>query len=280
MFSKIKRLFIKDIIELKPVERWKYLKEIFIKEKKRKVIHFLHVPKTAGTTLGVSLQSDKKANVVSVDAPVKEFLNHVKIVKKERDKEKVILTRAHHPFHILRKADVLDSFSSIFSAYRDPIAIHISNVNMIMSRLEKFNNKVSIKEPELSFCKKWDHILKSKNIVFQNTKEVALQIINSNEYIKEMGNLYYKFFGDCTEEELKLISFIDYRNFDDVYTKIFFYNDVPNRLNVGTNKIISYSDLNNNIIEKLIEKDKFIIDYIQNNLVSVDILADKIRRVN
>ncbi|CAH1552842.1 hypothetical protein [Vibrio rotiferianus] len=250
---------------LQDVDRWMLLKYILL-HKSIRPIHFLHIPKTGGTTLGTSLGKDGKALVIHVDCSPKDYLNQLKRLIALEGKKPVI-TRAHHSLSTLKEADVISCFRVMFTVYRDPIKAHVSNVNMIMRRLKSFALNEAMPENVMHFCTVWHGVLQRP---FQYSVEYAKYIISSKEYFNQVGNLYSSYLDLKSLIEFvndrKLLIF-DCHNFDDIYTEVFDYSKPPERLNVSEEPLLRVDDVSENTYKILITRDIELVSFISNNIM-------------
>ena len=230
---------------------------------------FMHVPKTGGTTFGETLAEDQVAHVVSADAALHMFLHQIFSVLNARD-EKKILVRAHHPLSLFLKIDPA-RVSDFFTAYRDPVDVHVSNINMIVRRFSSYlddSGPESLNEGEREFCRGWEASLGG---VPDLSPDGALGIARSDVYLERMGSVFTKFFNVDNWRELVLsgrLAVIDFRKFDDVFLALFGYEAPPERKNVSDSKVIRRSDLAGADMAKLVGVDGSICGFLSSNLSS------------
>lgn len=248
------------------VQRWAIVNR-FIRERNVAPVHFLHVPKTAGTTFIETLERDARCLVISVDAPFGVMLHHIRRAYNGSDSLPII-TRSHHTHRFLKQNAVLDQSSSIISYYRPSLAIHLSNVNMIMSRMNRFYNDAEQGVGEKEFCKNWDVNLKKLKIDFNNDVQTAKNIIESELYSIEMSGIFNKYFSSCTEDEMRNIFFFSYRDLDNVFKVFFDYDDAPRKRNVSESKILSENDISPILAKSLCHQDSEIEAKIQSLILT------------
>lgn len=258
---------LSDIISnLSLFERWQLLR-CFLEKKQSIVFHFLHVPKTGGTTFGETLSKDKKTVTISVDAaPLTLAKQLIRLVN--ASPTELVLTRAHHGLALAYDSGCAESFKFIFSAYREPKAIHISNVNMIMRRLNNALNTLPENESEQLFCKFWQKNLPSK---FEYTQEFALKLLLSSAYRREMGQVYTRFYNVSVSRWRKLIRkkqllILPSEQFDHVFTEVFNYEKLPPRKNVSSNPLLTGIDVQDEQCSHLITTDSTITSYLEKHL--------------
>lgn len=247
------------------LERWLFLSEIF-KQKSISPVHFLHVPKTGGTTFGETLGQDKKALIISADAQSATLARQIMRLVNAPENS-FVLTRAHHSLKVLDQAQCLSLFSLIISSYRDPLAVHVSNVNMIVRRLARFINKEKMPEAELAFCQEWQAALKNQ---FRNSQEFAIELLKSDAYAQKMGTIYHRFYNLTGWNKLirhKKLVVIASSSFDKMFTDVFDYPSPPKRKNVSDNPILNVRDIQKENYQHLIESDQSIIQFLESNLV-------------
>ena len=253
-------------ISVNAQDRWRIVRRILAKNLVP-ADHFLHIPKTAGTTLAESLQSDRRRVVISVDAPFGQFLGHL-LAAHENPMCLPILTRSHHHYSALKTAGCMPHFRTVFTGFRPAVSIHVSNVNMLMSRLKKFYlnevQNVGIKQ----FCEQWDLFLKDDSIYFDYTKKIAIEILSSNAYLRTYSGIYSRYFRHCTEDELDAIKFIHFKDFDRLLTGYFGYESAPARRNSSDSKLIVESDCNEHLKKSLLADDLQILPKIRQRLLS------------
>jgi len=252
-----------DFWELTQWDRWLLLNSFFEKIELRP-IHFLHVPKTGGTTLGETLGADKKITVISVDARIGIFLKM--LVNASRfGAERGVLTRAHHPFGLIKNSGCLSRIKLIFSGYRDPEKIHMSMINMIMRRLKSYYAGEELKHDVRIYCERWVNNIEKE---FTYDENFALAVMKSEYYKREASGIYSKFFQDCTASDLDKICFLNSADFDEIFVKVFDYEQPPPRRNVSDERILNEGNYDVETMKSLVAEDDAIVKEIRRRLIS------------
>lgn len=262
---KFEPVVLQEIAALNLLERW-MLYSAILELKSLSAVHFLHVPKTGGTTFGETLGKDGKAIIISLDSLPETFYRQLLRLKAASSKS-LIISRAHHGLSLVLKSNCIKHIRLIFTAYRDPIDVHISNVNMIMRRIASYNDGVDMPHIEKTFCRHW---LNTFNNSFENTKTFAHIIIVSKEYQDEMQGIYSQLFNVRGWEELiysNKLAAIPSTLFDDMFVEVFGYESPPVRKNVSKSPILERADLDEKIFSKLIQRDEKITKFLSKHLI-------------
>lgn len=274
-FAKIQR-DKNQLVILKPkilgynnAQRW-FLLNALLNNANKTALNFLHIPKTGGTSFGESLAYDNHVDIVSVDAsPDVFFTQLVQLVYQQgNEQEKPVLIRAHHS--LLYSATFLTGNlpNLSFFSFRDPIDIHVSNVNMIMRRLKAFSDGVLQNEPERLFSERWLALL---NGTFSANNDFAQKIIASKAYQQEMGGIYSRNFDSFDWEnrlKSKQLFAIKAEDIDYVFFNAFGYTQLPARRNVSDVKWLAVSDLSEKNKCDLLGRDYRVVEKIKQHLCS------------
>lgn len=256
---------LQEIVALSLLERW-MLYSTILELKSLSTVHFLHVPKTGGTTFGETLGKDGKAIIISLDSLPETFYRQLLRLKAARSKS-LIISRAHHGLSLVLKSNCIKHIRLIFTAYRDPIDVHISNVNMIMRRIASYVDGANMPDIEKTFCEHW---LEKLDNSFENTKTFARIIITSKEYQDEMQGVYSQIFNVRGWEKLfysNKLAVIPSMLFDDMFVDVFDYGSPPVRRNVSKSPILERADLDEKVFSKLIQRDEKIIKILSKHLI-------------
>jgi hypothetical protein len=255
-----------DVAQLDVARRWE-LVCLLIKKTGCKAAHFLHVPKTGGTTLCEALAERGSARVIYVDSDPLTFASHLKSACCA-ESQAPILTRAHHPHSVMEKVFSTGLIDLVFSSYRDPVSLHISNVNMIMRRMNLyFSTPSRLTEWETRFCTTWQGRFESD---YENTDSFAKRLLLSDSYIRHMGSIYNKLFNTgeaVTSIAKKQIKIIYYKDLDSVFTNMTGDCAVPERRNVSDNTRVIESELSSEERARIIGNDDGILGLIRKFLV-------------
>jgi hypothetical protein len=199
-----------------------------------KVSHYIHIPKTGGTSIGESIEKSEMMSVVSIDDEFQRFLTQLSNALKNKDL-RPIFTRAHYPYIYLMAAKYLQHCEKVFTTIRCPFEIAVSNAYMIARRVlsnqyplalmsKDFDINVSLEE-----CKKWD------------VHEFAKKIISSQNHIAMFKNLYENFF----------------KGLDNYFVlDVIFFEDINQYILENYNIVIS-ERLNSNLVEYKEELNQF-----------------------
>jgi len=254
------------------VDRWHLVKDISEK-RGLSIKHFLHVPKTGGTTFAESLLSDGKALIVSVDAEREVFERHLSLLRSAKPGDRII-TRSHHPYSVLEVAGMINHVDLMFSAYRDPVDLHISNVNMIMRRVSWYlSGAENIPSSIRRFCIEW---LERFEVDYSDTKEFARQLIFSKAYLDYMGSIYSKYYN--TDEAIAAlrgggIKVIYFTDFDDMFTFVMGYDCPPKRKNITKISYLDRKEFSDEEVGLLIGKDRGLLSDICSAMVKPEELV-------
>lgn len=256
---------ISVLTPLSTLERWIFLTEC-LKQKQSNVLHFLHIPKTGGTSFGETLGQDKKAVIISVDALPETFAGQIMRFQRAKPEE-LVVTRAHHSLKLVEMSGCLEFISLVLTAYRNPLEVHISNVNMIMRRVANYVKGSQMPAAEKIFCEQW---LQDFSEPFTETKAFAIRLLKSDIYRKRMGGIYSLFLKGSSWKKLhrkgKLVV-IASEKFDAMFTDVFDYQVLPERKNVSLAPMISVSDIAPSSLASLVKNDKSISVFMDSNLV-------------
>lgn len=246
-------------------QRWK-LVDLIIAGRESAAIIFIHVPKTGGTTFGETLAEDKKADVISVDAPIRTFVRQVYSASKSEG-DRYILIRSHHPLSLFSATNVFRDGAGIISAYRDPLEIHTSNVNMIMSRIKKYlTSPESLSFSVREFSKRW---IDELGFCPEQSRAGAMAVIDSNAYSARMSGIYSRFFDADGAKELiekGRIFVASHDKFELILCSVFGYESIPERKNVSDVRFIVPSDVDSVTESRLCSEDNQISRILRANL--------------
>ncbi|WP_290653986.1 hypothetical protein [Idiomarina sp.] len=252
-------------IELSIPERWELIREV-LNNKKNKILLFMHIPKTGGTTFGERLAEDGVACVLSADADDKTFLEHLFYLI-HADQSRPVVVRAHHSLRTFLGSGIDLSNSNkvtLISAYRRPIDVHISNVNMIVERLRLFyKDPKSLPNNVRDFCELWVSRLGVTDV------PTGYEVISSSAYIDNAAGLFSNFFNLDSWRELilsRVLKVINYTDFDQIFTEAYGYSKPPSRKNVMSINYLSKDDVDVDTKMRLTSKDEPYSKFIEANL--------------
>jgi hypothetical protein len=158
------------------------------------ILYFLHVPKTAGTHLAITLQESHKVNVFSLDSTDEGFASRVHWYRPERP----TFVRSHL-FWTHAYANFLKHFpnTKVFSILRSPYALHFSMASMIRDRALK----MAADQPTASnpYIKYLPDGLESFSRL-ESLDQVA-SILAADRYKTEYSSIYTRYFGYVEENE-------------------------------------------------------------------------------
>lgn len=245
-------------------ERWEFINAL-LALKPNPAFHFLHVPKTGGTTFGETLGRDRKVIILSVDASADTLAKQV-VRFANTDNQSLVMTRAHHSLALVYNSGCHQRFKLMLSAYRSPASIHISNVNMIMRRVQRYTSRKSQPEAEREFSEVWLSSLRSP---FEYNAAYAHQLLTSDHYRQQMGGIYQRFFNSRDWQSLvhkSQLLVIDSQDFDVLLTQGFGYKKAPDRRNVSIQPLLTKNDVSKKEIEPLIAPDREIASFLEQRL--------------
>ncbi|CUK02561.1 hypothetical protein RUE5091_02366 [Ruegeria denitrificans] len=251
--------------KLSPEDRWKLVSEVLSILPQPSAALFIHVPKTGGTTFGESVAERRLRNVVSCDAPPVQFLAMLRDCFAAPN-SRGILFRAHHDYGTIFRHNSPSQFDFIFSSFRDPLEVHISNATMIVERLDKFYQGVDQGPAVLGFCEIWDRALNQEGLNFEVSSTFVAAVLSMDYYKKSMSGVYYRFFGKCSDEQLRNVEFFNYKHFDSIMVEKFGFAEPPERKNVVTNKRLKVQNIAEEISTALLENDAQIVARIKSHI--------------
>lgn len=249
-------------------ERWEFISAL-LSLKPDPAFHFLHVPKTGGTTFGETLGRDRKVIILSVDASADTLARQV-VRFASSDNQTLVMTRAHHSLALVYNSGCHQRFRLMLTAYRPPASIHISNVNMIMRRIRRYTSRKSQPASEREFSEEWLSTLPSP---FEYNAVYAQQLLTSDHYRQKMGGIYQRFFNSRDWQSLirkNQLLVVDSRDLDVLLTKGFGYEKPPERRNVSLQPLLTTSDVSERDIEPLIAPDRDVATFLKQNLSCPD----------
>ena len=244
-------------------DRWVLLKTV-LNDHPRRVIHFLHIPKTGGTTIASALGSDSRFAVISMDTSSEVFQYQLAQLS-DLDQKKIVIIRGHHAFSLLEDSGVVEDVHLSFSTIRDPAEIQASNVNMILRRVAAFLGQERQNREEAEYAKRW---LLAMGGRFEPTAEFALEILASTAYLREMGQVYSKFLGGSGWEKALASGryvCIEREDVDFLLGECFGYSSTPARKNVTYGGPISAEMIPQELKRDLIRNDYRIFDQLRRN---------------
>lgn len=183
------------------------------KHSRTKVVHYIHIPKTGGTSIGENIEKSEMMSVISIDDEFQRLL--VQLNNALNNKEiRPILTRAHYPYIYLRAAKYLEHCDRVFTTIRCPFEIAISNAYMIARRL--LGNQDAL---EATLSKDFDINVSINEYMKWDIHKLAEKIISSKKHIEMFENLYEKFFFGV--QDMFKIEIIDYQDINEYISKNF-----------------------------------------------------------
>ena len=253
--------------------RWRLITE-YIGHNGLRFGHFLHIPKTGGTTLAHELERGAETQLISVDAPWDRFLGQLSHLKS--DSSCSLITRAHHIFPQVINAGGASAARFVFSIYRKSSEVHVSNINMIHRRILRFKADPDGQPADVrAFSLHWLGLLEADGVEVRETKDTAIAIAASDAYVSQMGGIYGRYFSDCPLEEVNKVYFISTEETDDILTTVLGMDRPPARRNTAQSGALQVEDLRQSVIDRLVGDDERIETMIQDRLSS----PEDLRRV-
>lgn len=263
--------------DLSDWDRWCLLYAVLSRRSFR-VLHFLHVPKTGGTTLTAALNADPRFQVVSVDAPEHLFLRQLQVVARLLE-PKTVLVRAHHGISLAMDSGVHELAKLALTTIRDPVEIHVSNANMIGRRIACLLEGQKQGQEEKEYAMRWLDVMEGD---FEPTAEFSLSILASPAYKCEMGQVYSKMFDHPRWRALvrnRRIMVLDKEQLDEVMIGAFGYPVAPMRRNVDESGQLTPSLIPSRLKAELMQGDGKIFEFLKQNAFSADEAVPVLSRV-
>ena len=261
--------------DLSPFERWVLL-EKGLRGSRNPVLHFLHVPKTGGTTLTAALAADRRFLVVSVDGPPDVFIRQIRGILESRER-KLVFIRAHHGWSLVRQSGAAGHVDFAFTTIREPAAIHASNANMIVRRIQRLVGGQSQSQEEREYATRWLDIMQGRH---GEDSRFAVEILSTPEYRREMGGVYSTMFDvpDWKDDVLggRLLC-IDMEQLDRFFAEGFGYVQPPPRKNVSTDGPLATDQIPAAILDPLIDPDLEIFRFLSESKVAPEQAVARLR---
>ena len=275
LFDDPEGLFEDQSFDFSPFERWVLLQRV-LSASAHPALHFLHVPKTGGTTLTAALAADRRFLVVSLDGRRDSFIQQLRKVFKD-DQGKLVFIRAHHGLSLVRQSGVADQVQFSFTTIRNPAAIHASNANMIVRRIQCLTGKQVQSPEEREYAMRWLNTMQGRH---DDDTQFAVDVLAMPEYLAEMGAVYSKMFDvpDWKEEVRsgRLLCF-DLEQLDRLFADGFGYDTPPVRKNVSTDGPLHAGQIPDGILDPLIETDLEIFRFLADSRSDPQLAAMKLR---
>lgn len=262
-------------LDLAPLERWALLQSV-LNQASRPVLHFLHVPKTGGTTLTAALMADARFSVVSVDGPWVAFLAQLQALVQRADPG-LVFVRAHHPLSMVRGSGVGRLADLSISTIREPAAIHASNANMIIRRIQGLLNREKQAVEEQAHASRWLNIMGGE---FDPSEQYALDILSAPEYRAEMGGVYATMFdapGWRRDVEQGRLLCFDMAQLDELFERAFGFPALPLRRNVSTETTLAPDQIPSGLLESLVQDDAEIFQFLLRWKAAPEQIIDRLR---
>jgi len=177
---------------------WEFLKEMRYSAS-IPVAYHLHIPKTGGTSIFGNLLKSTLWCPMNTDSASPESLASIRKRVEEGAKLK-IYARSHNTVPTLKRMGVMHIPSVMFTVYRDPLEIQISNANMVGSRVNKYFSGALPKETnEGRWTEKWISTLGCTPST--DIRTVALAAIRSPAYREQYSDILCRYFGDVSSFE-------------------------------------------------------------------------------
>lgn len=230
-----------------------------------RLVYHYHIPKTGGTTLFANLRSDSKKWVcINTGGERKQYIEEMEtFVRGETGRIPGIYARSHNTMSYMKQVGKWGLFDTAFFAYRDPLLIQISNMNMIIRRVLGYADGVISKDSEIgAWTEKWIYHLGLTNDELCNDSEtLALiakeRLLSSEEYIKQYSCILKRYFSD--DEQLsqagKQILVISMSDLNRLIDKIMPDRRVDDQ-NVACTYYLTISDIPDIIKTRLVDDDR------------------------
>jgi len=246
--------------QLSVLERWVLLARV-LEEAPHSVVHFVHVPKTGGTTLAAALSADARFLVVSVDGRAELFIKQLRKLRNDAT-GRVVFVRAHHGLSLAVQSGANELLSVGLTTLRAPEAIHASNANMIVRRIRKLVANKAQSAEDAEYASRWLAVMQGRH---ENSLQFALEILSTPEYRAEMGGVYAKMFDIPGWREAlrdgKLLCF-DKDDLDGLFSTAFGYSQPPSRRNVSNDGPLHADQIPSPLLRSLVESDQEIYEYL------------------
>lgn len=268
-------LFEDESFDFSPFERWVLLEQV-LNASGHAALHFLHVPKTGGTTLTTALAADRRFLAVSLDGARDELIQQLRGILEDKQ-GKVVFIRAHHGLSMSWQSGVADRVDLSFTTIRDPAAIHASNVNMILRRIQCLIGEQPQSPEDREYASRWLKILQGRH---DKDIQGAVEILATPEYRQEMGSVYSKMFDvpdwKAEVQSGRLLCF-DMEQLDRLFADGFGYDKLPARENVSTDGPLGADQIPRAILDSLIEDDRKIFRFLADSKSDLELALTKLR---
>ena len=268
---------IAEVARLNVAERWALLSRL-VRDTSIKVLYFLHIPKTGGTTLTAAMATDPRFQAVSMDGAAQSFVQQLQGFANS-DSDGVLFLRSHHGLVYALESAILDLAGVSFTTIRHPREIHASNVNMIVRRIAALEQQQLHSSEEVDQARYWLEVMGGCS---DHPAQFALDILATAAYRREMGGVYATMFNVPQWRQLirqKQLLCIDKDDLDRLSSEAFGYVQVPVRKNVSVDGPLNGSDIPDRIIKPLLAGDERIFDFLDTHRSSVSDFSSALRHL-
>jgi hypothetical protein len=251
---------------------WQFLSQIKISSPGMKLIYHYHVPKTGGTSIFANLLKSPIWIPFNTDQDPGIIAGKVHHESNPHGSSKTLrlFGRSHNNAKTLARLQAHLVYDYAFSFYRDPLSIHLSNMNMIVDRVIGLQSgRISLDSEVGRWTSNWiGNLSLSGNA---QPHEIAEKLAGSQEYLDQYASILSKYFPILGSElgawlhSLKVI-ILDMRILDDFQSSVFKI-DLPDKSNQSKTELVKPDMMTTSFIRQLVGDDLGVGDSLQPFLV-------------
>lgn len=173
---------------------WRLLSKIKTLSPDTPFIYHYHIPKTGGTSIFANLLDTTSWIPFNTDQETEILIGKINAFRElNRSGSPKLFGRSHNNANSLARFHANTIYDQAFSFYRDPMSIHISNMNMIVSRILCLQSGVTPRQSDIGrWTIKWINILNLS--ADSDSFEIVEKLLASEDYILEYSSILSKYF--------------------------------------------------------------------------------------